>query len=242
MTAAEDDGVLNLGAGGEPLVVLHELPGAPRQPRRSAGLYHFAILVPSRKALGAALMRLVQTQTRLQGASDHLVSDALYLADPDGNGIEIYRDRPRDQWTYTGGEVDMATDPLDLQALLEDADGEAKLDPQTVIGHVHLHVSGLPSSLDFYHGLLGFDLMLRFGPSALFLSAGGYHHHLGLNTWAGEGAPPAPKDAAGLDHFTVVLPDVQALTAVASRVGAEPDGREIRLQDPSGNEVVLTYG
>lgn len=234
-----DGATLALSAGKEPLVVLHELAGAPPQPRGHSGLYHYAILTPSRKALGTALLRLAKAGKRLQGASDHLVSEALYLADPDGNGIEIYRDRPREEWTFTQGEVDMATDPLDLQSLLDEADAEAgPMDPETIIGHVHLHVGDLEAAYDFYHGTLGFDPMLRFGPSALFLSAGGYHHHLGVNVWAGLGAPPAPKNAAGLEHFTVVMPDEESLEKLAQKVGQTGD--RLRLADPSGNTVVVT--
>lgn len=240
LSAAERKGLVELNAGGEALVVLHELPGAPPQPRRSAGLYHFAILVPSRKALGNALLRFAESGNRLQGASDHLVSEALYLADPDGNGIEIYRDRPREQWTYTGQEIDMATNPLDLQALLDEADPSAPpMEAGTVIGHIHLHVSDLEGASRFYHGVLGFDVMLHFGPSALFLSAGGYHHHLGLNTWAGVGAPPAPKSSAGLEHFTVVVPGLEDLDLLAERAGAAAEGGVLQLRDPSGNDVAV---
>src|SRR5262249_53780909 len=153
---------------------------------------------------------------------DHLVSEALYLDDPDGNGIEIYRDRPRAEWPRSGGRIRMATDPLDLDGIVAELDRDDRpwdgLAPATVIGHVHLHVADLRAAEAFYHGVLGFDIITNYGGSALFVSAGGYHHHLGLNTWAGVGAPPSPADAAGLRRFAVVLPDPGALEQVAARV------------------------
>ena len=192
------DGVTQLNAGGADIVVLHENPQA-RRVSHTSGLYHFAILVPSRLELAKSLRRLAGTRWPLQGVADHLVSEALYLADPDGNGIEIYRDRPRDQWPHLNGQIRMATDPLDLDSLLSELEGHAEawtgLHPQTVLGHMHLHVGNLPQANQFYGEVIGLDLMTRFGNSALFMSAGGYHHHLGLNTWAGVGAPAAPPDA-----------------------------------------------
>ena len=183
--------------GVTPLLTLTELPGARPQPRRSTGLYHFALLLPSRQDLAQTLQRLVAARYPLTGASDHLVSEALYLDDPDGNGIEIYRDRPRSEWNYDGDAIRMVVDPLDLRVLLDEAtDGKSSppgIAAGTTIGHVHLHVSDIASSKAFYHGVLGFDIMTEALPGALFVSAGGYHHHLGLNVWAGVGAPPAPR-------------------------------------------------
>jgi catechol 2,3-dioxygenase len=232
-----------LGAGGPDLLVLSESETAPRV-HGTTGLYHFAILVPTRADLGRALRRLVDTRTVLQGASDHGVSEALYLADPDGNGIEIYRDRPREQWPFVPGGLRMGADPLDLDGILAEPDGATNsgLAPETVIGHVHLHVSHLDAAERFYVGVLGFDLTQRYGPSALFVSAGGYHHHIGLNTWAGVGAPPPPAGAIGLEHFVVELPDAAALGDTAARldaagVASERDDRTLRAHDPSGNAV-----
>ena len=217
-----DDRTAWLGAGADDLLILSQCESAPRV-RGTTGLYHFAILVPSRLDLAHALRRLVATDTILQGAADHGVSEALYLADEDGIGIEIYRDRPRQDWPVIGGELRMGADPMDLDALLAEA-GRARsgagLPAGTVIGHVHLHVSRLDDAHGFYVGLLGFDLMQRYGPSALFVAAGGYHHHIGLNTWAGVGAPPPPPGAIGLRHFVVQLPNQAALAAVADRVAA----------------------
>lgn len=237
--------VVELRAGDAPLLLLHELPGAQRKPAGTTGLYHLAILTPSRRELARTLARLAEARYPLGGASDHLVSEALYLDDPDGNGLEIYADRPRSAWPRAGHEVRMAVDPLDLEGLLAARGDEpwAGLTDEAVIGHVHLHVATLPATEAFYGGVLGFELMQRF-PSALFMAAGGYHHHLGLNTWAGVGAPPAPDDAAGLRRFTILLPDEGAREAVAQRVRAaglplEEQAEGLLLRDPSHNALLL---
>lgn len=221
---SRDRTTATLGAGGNAaLVQLSERRGAIRRPRRSSGLYHFAILVPSRAALGRSLRRLAERRWPLSGASDHLVSEALYLDDPDGLGIEIYRDRPRHAWQHDGGEVVMATEPLDLTDVANEpgADGAwPGLEADTAIGHVHLHVPDLGRAEQLYCEGVGFTPMLRRYPGALFVAAGGYHHHLGLNVWAGLGAPPPPENAVGLSGFTVearALPP-QAITDEASGV------------------------
>jgi catechol 2,3-dioxygenase len=169
--------------------------------------------VPSRAALGRSLRRLAEQRWPMSGAADHLVSEALYLSDPDGLGIEIYRDRPRDTWRMSStGEMAMATDPLDLQGVHDEPGAEtawAGLESGTVMGHVHLHVPHLDTAEAFYCGRIGFDAMVRGYPGALFVSAGGYHHHLGLNTWVGAGAPPPPADAVGLRSFTIESSAVQ---------------------------------
>jgi len=198
--------------GGRVLIELHERKDAIAKPRRSSGLFHFAILVPSRAALGRSLRRLAEKRWPLSGAADHLVSEALYLNDPDGLGIEIYRDRPKDSWRVVGGELAMATDPLDLQAVHDEPGAETPwngLESGTVMGHVHLHVPHLDTAEAFYCGRIGFEPMVRRYPGALFVSAGGYHHHLGLNTWSGVGAPPPPENAAGLRSFTIESKTVQ---------------------------------
>ncbi len=193
--------------GGRTLIEMHEGTDAVAKPRRCAGLYHFAILVPSRAALGRTLRRLADQRWPISGAADHLVSEALYLDDPDGLGIEIYRDRPRDTWRSSStGEIAMATDPLDLQAIHDEPGAETPwsgLDADTRMGHVHLHVPHLDMAEAFYCAKIGFDAMVRGYPGALFVAAGGYHHHLGLNTWVGVGAPPPPDDAVGLRGFTI---------------------------------------
>jgi catechol 2,3-dioxygenase len=241
-------GVALLGAGGEDIVVLHENPQA-RRARGTSGLYHFAVLVPSRVELAKSLKRLTETQWPVQGFADHLVSEAIYLPDPDGNGIEIYRDRPRGEWPRLNGHIRMATDPLDLDGILAELDGRDEawtgLNPQTVLGHMHLHVGNLPQANAFYGDVIGLDLITRFGNSALFMSAGGYHHHLGLNTWAGVGAPPPPPDAIGLRYFTMKLPQASEVGAIADRVrengGAiEEIDEGLLVRDPFQNGVLLT--
>jgi len=198
--------------GGRVLIALHERTDAIPKLRRSAGLYHFAILVPSRAALGRSLRRLAEKRWPISGAADHLVSEALYLSDPDDLGIEIYRDRPRDSWRMVDGEMAMATDPLDLDAIHNEPGAETPwqgLEAGTVMGHVHLHVPHIDTAEDFFCGRIGFDPIVRRYPGALFVSAGGYHHHLGLNTWVGAGAPPPPENAVGLRAFTIESATVQ---------------------------------
>jgi catechol 2,3-dioxygenase len=245
-----DDGTIGLGpAGGPALVELRGDSSAPRLNRRAPGLYHLAILLPTRLDLAFALARLVQTQWPLDGASDHLVSEALYLSDPDGNGIEIYRDRPRTDWRYDSGQLQMSTLPLDLNDLVGQLRGPTEMQAETPagtrIGHVHLQVSELGEAEAFYHGVLGFDVVVRGYPGALFVSAGGYHHHIGLNTWHSAGTGPAPAGSVGLRSFTVELPDQRALTEVLGRVEAAgipttqtPDG--VFVRDPFANGVVLS--
>ena len=208
--------------GGRVLIELHERKDAVAKPRRSAGLYHFAILVPSRAALGRSLRRLAEKRWPMSGAADHLVSEALYLNDPDGLGIEIYRDRPRDQWRVVDGELAMSTDPLDLQAIHDEPGAEKPwrgLDAGTIMGHVHLHVPHLDTAEAFYCGRIGFEPIVRRYPGALFVAAGGYHHHLGLNTWAGVGAPPPPEHAVGLRGFTIESAQLQDSKVVDPTAG-----------------------
>ena len=240
------DDVASLGAGSTRLLALIRTTG-PRKARGTTGLYHFALLVPTRADLAGVLRRLVRTSTRMHGFADHGVSEALYLADPDRNGIEVYRDRARAEWPRVGGELQMVVDPLDVDDLLSDpAASESEPMPLgTVMGHVHLHVADLVSAHEFYVRVLGFEVTQRFGPGALFVSAGGYHHHLGLNTWAGVGAPPPMADAVGLRHYTIVLPDAAALDRVLGRVTdaglpieSTPDGSLVR--DPAENGILLT--
>ncbi len=233
------------GEGGESVLRLVENPAARPAPR-STGLYHFAILVPTRQDLGRALTRLAQTRTPLQGASDHGVSEALYLADPDQNGIEIYRDRAPEDWPRQSGRLLMRTDPLDLDGLLaeRDAANGAPMAAGTRLGHVHLHVADLDAALGFYRDVLGFELQQMYGSQAAFVSAGGYHHHIGLNTWRGLGAPPPPPDSIGLREFEVTLPAGAALDELAARLAGAGIATvlqrdAIRVADPSGNRIVL---
>ena len=245
-----EDGTIALGIAGEaPLVVLHGDASAPALDPRATGLFHLAILVPTRQDLAVALARLANARWPLAGASDHLVSEALYLSDPDGNGIEIYRDRPREEWPRRDGTIEMATLPLDLHALIAELPPEASELPAlaptgTVIGHVHLQVAELAEIEAFYNRVLGFDVVVRTYPGALFVSAGGYHHHIGLNTWNSRGGSRPAEGAVGLRHYEVVLPDADALASVLARVSAAGLNVESRddgslVRDPSGNSVLL---
>ena len=244
------NGVRRMGTGDSSAPSVVELvgdPDAPPRPRGTSGLFHLAILVPTRADLARALQRVAEAGGRLSGASDHLVSEALYLTDPEGNGIELYRDRPREEWLVRDGVLQMDTLPLDLDGVLSELrreDAGAGMPAGTRIGHVHLNVGDLAAAEAFYSGALGFDVTVRGYPGALFVSAGGYHHHLGLNTWAGEGAPPPPEGSRGLREFEILLPSGEALAAEEDRLreaGFEPTREEGRLRatDPSGNQVVL---
>jgi catechol 2,3-dioxygenase len=206
--------------------------------------------VPDRAELARSLARVVGAGWRLTGASDHLVSEALYLQDPEGNGIEIYRDRPRDQWGHERGELRMATLPLDLDAVLGELEpGEAPnggAPAGTTMGHVHLRVADIPAAEGFYNGALGLDVMVRSYPGALFVAAGGYHHHIGLNTWQSQGASPPPEGSLGLDRFELVLPTTGAVDEAAERLGERGDPVRVEggvlATDPSGNRVLLRSG
>ena len=210
-----------MGVGEEDLLVLYEEPEA-RRAGRHAGLYHYALLFSSREELAHAALRLAATRTRIQGASDHGTHEAIYLPDPDGHGIELAADRPRERWPrtleYAGGPH-----PLDLDGLLAVVDGEEPRDEAgsgLAIGHVHLHVGDLERGLGFYRDVLGFELTALMPGAAAFVAAGGYHHHLGFNVWRGEGVPPAPQGGVGLRHWTVVLEDPRQVADVAERVRA----------------------
>jgi catechol 2,3-dioxygenase len=239
--------VLTASDGSLPLVELVERPGtAAIQPHSRLGLYHFALLVPDRIALGRFLEHLAHTGTRM-GASDHLVSEAIYLRDPDGLGIEVYADRPRADWRHVNGQIEMATAPLDTESLLALAKGDSwtGMAEGTVMGHVHLHVADLDIASRFYHGALGFDRTVWSYPGALFLSAGGYHHHLGLNTWAGRDAVLPSEREARLLEWRLRFPSSSAAGAAARRLReaghevSEADGDWI-VDDPWGTRMRLT--
>lgn len=243
----ETEDQASLGAGGRTLLVLTGIPGAVKVPRHS-GLYHFAILTPSRRALGKSLRNLIDTGAEIQGGADHLVSEAIYLADPDGNGIEIYRDRPRDEWQDENGQLKMATDPLDFQGILETTNGLngswGGLEEGTRLGHMHLHVTNLEQAASFYEKVLGFDFQLNYMNSATFLSAGGYHHHIGLNTWNGVGAPSNPPDAVGLKYFSVNLVGDDEIRLLSERLDrAQWPYEEVHsgmlVRDPSENGIIF---
>jgi len=235
------DGLAVLGAGERPLLRLIERPGARPKPHSTAGLYHFAVLLPDRTALGRLLLNLLKYGVPIEGAADHLVSEAIYLRDPDGNGIEIYRDKPRQEWPMAGSEVRMANAPLDFEGIVAAAGDEPwhGIEPGTRVGHVHLQVSDLAKAERFYCELLGFNIMQRWR-GALFVSAGGYHHHIGLNVWASLGGPPAPEDSAGLEYFEVVVPSAEDLRGLAAALAQEGVGfSEVRTDD--GRPAIRTH-
>jgi len=239
--------VASLGVPGRELVVLREEPGAVPA-RGVAGLFHLALLLPERADLARWLAHAAQAQIPLAGLSDHFVSEAIYLDDPDGHGIEIYADRPRETWE---GQVArrLTTEPLDVGDLLatlgDPVPGDfGGLPPGTTMGHVHLRVADVPASTRFYHGVLGFGAMAVLGRSAAFLGAGGYHHHIGVNTWGSAGAPAAPPGTATLVKTAIVLPDDAAREPVFARAAAaghpgEASETGIVIRDPAGIALEL---
>ncbi|MBI5840214.1 MAG: VOC family protein [Chloroflexi bacterium] len=248
----------DLTTGGADLLRLTEQPNVKKY-RRVTGLYHFAVLFPSRRELARAMARLFAMQYP-NYPTDHVMTKTTYLDDPDGNGIELYAESPEDgtfaiegdQFVTrrTDGTFSDGREPLDVDALLRHLKKDDRLDvsipKETRLGHVHLHVRNVNEAVDFYHGVLGFDVMgVSKSFRAAFVSAGGYHHHLGLNTWQGEGAPPPPPDAVGLRYFTVELPDQKSLDDVIARVDAAgiPSNQTengLLVHDPSQNGVMLT--
>ena len=220
----DDAGRASLGTGGEDLLVLVEETAAGLGGRH-AGLYHFALLFDSREELARAVVRLAETRTRIEGASDHGVSEAIYLRDPDDNGIELYVDRPRSEWPaprHPDEKIAMYTIALDVQALVRTVQHEPSrpfAGPGLRTGHLHLHVGDVERGLAFYRDVLGFEVMVNLG-SAAFVSAGGYHHHLGFNVWLGSDVQPRPAHTAGLRHWTVLLESAEEVDAVRARVDA----------------------
>jgi catechol 2,3-dioxygenase len=237
------------GQDKKPLLELIEVPGAAPQPRRATGLYHVAILFPTRADLGRELIRVARAGVQI-GQGDHLVSEALYISDPDDNGLELYRDRPRNEWQWTNGMVEMATDPVDIRGLVEEGERDAEpwevIPAGTRVGHIHLQVGDIKEAREFYHTILGFDVtadLSQYG--ALFVSAGGYHHHIGLNTWHSRGAKPTPADAAGLQTFVIAIPSREGLQEVKARLLAhqvpfEEQEDLIRVDDPWSNHIILS--
>ena len=247
-----------LGAGGADLLQLVEQPGLKKY-HHVTGLYHFAIVFPNRRELARVVARLFNLKYR-NFPTDHIMTKSTYLDDPEGNGIELYAESPEDgKFTIENGDfvtrrsdgtLSDGREALNLEDLFSHLKPEDSLDvsipPETRVGHVHLHVRNVDEAVSFYHGVLGFDVMgVSSSFQAAFVSAGGYHHHIGLNSWQGEGAPPPPADAVGLDYFTIVLPNVKALEEVTARIedaGIKVNQTEkgLQVQDPSENRVLLT--
>ncbi len=237
-----DDGRAALGAGGEDLIVLVEDRDA-RPAIDCTGLFHLAILVPSRLELAHSLQRVIYARAPLTGFADHLVCESLYLNDPDGNGVEVYADRDPDDWASEDGHVRMATDPLDLYLVLASGTGRS-LPPEqvelgTVIGHVHLRVASSTGAEAFYRETLGLDVMVRWERSSL-LAAGGYHHHVGVNHAASDGAPPPPPGSLGMREFELRVGESD-LDRLRARLGpgAEQDDGRLLAVDPSGNRILV---
>ena len=227
---------------GTPPLLLTEFPGARPKPPRTTGLYHIAIRYPTRRELARAFKRLYDDGSEFQGFSDHLVSEAIYLADPDGNGVELYVDRPREAWVSRAGQIEMATEALDMDNLLgeldEDESASKEADPKTDMGHVHLHVSDLQKAERLYHTTLGFDITQRSYPGALFMSAGGYHHHIGVNTWAGRDASAPPAGSAGLLSVGIKVPTRETTDVLKKRLDEHQIPYDIQTLDIIQKEVL----
>lgn len=234
-----------LSATGAPphQIILTARPDAIARPPHTSGLYHVAIRLPDRPALARLFYRLVSLSIPFEGFADHLVSEALYLPDIDGNGLELYRDRPRESWPMTNGQVAMSNAPIDVEALLQEGAHAQEtwqgIDAGTDIGHIHLHVGDLKRAEEFYVDLLGMDVMQRSFPGALFVAAGGYHHHIGLNIWAGRNIPPTPENAVGLRHFSIEVPDAEAWRALVARI--EDAGKSISQIDETGLDGITVH-
>ena len=247
ITHERRDDSVSLGAGGEDHLVLTEDPTARRAGHHS-GLYHVAILHPSRLELARAVLRLATTRTTIDGASDHTISEAIYLADPDGNGIELAADRPREAWPSMADPSLGIIQPLDLNALAGLAAGEEvapHVDPAARVGHVHLYVGDIDAATRFYRDLIGFEVQMAI-PGAMFVSAGGYHHHIGFNTWRGRGIPSQPPGVVGLGYWTLILETADEMATVVSRLNAagaatEPHEGGILARDPSGIAVHIRF-
>ncbi|WP_413302748.1 VOC family protein [Bacillus sp. 1P10SD] len=228
------------------ILSLEQPEGVVPKQGKTTGLYHFAILLPDQSDLANIVIHLVDKGIRF-GSSDHLVSEALYLHDPDGNEIEIYRDRTPSEWKWNGNEVEMAVDPLDFENLLKHATPDKpwqRMPKETVMGHIHLHVSELIKTEEFYVKGLGMDVVNRFGRQALFLSYGKYHHHVGVNTWNGVGAPAPAKNSVGLDSFTLIFDNEETrkqTVAKLQQIGAEviEENNQFITFDPSGIAIKL---
>ncbi len=225
------------------LVTLEQPDGVTPKQGRTTGLYHFALLLPERKDLAVFLRHLLETGYRF-GAADHFVSEALYLDDPDGNGIEVYRDRPSSEWTWKDGKVVMATEQLDGTSILAESDAPfTGLPDKTIMGHIHLHVAHLAEAEKFYQEGLGFQIVSYY-PQAVFMSTGGYHHHIAVNTWQGTGAPRRAASSVGLNWYTLVFPSEGARQQTIKQLQAAgaavtETSSDYVTEDPAGNRIRL---
>lgn len=228
-----------------PLFNFFEDTNALRKPPKATGLYHIAIRLPDRKSLGSLLARIIESGYPLVGAADHLVSEAIYLNDPEGNGLELYCDRKRSEWPMVAGQIAMGTNPLDVESLINEArtveNTQTNIPASSDIGHIHLSISNLNRSETFYQEYLGLDVTQRSYPGALFLSAGGYHHHIGLNIWSSRDASPPPPGTMGLISFDLIVGDVsihseiqRRLTRSSIKFNVLTDTNSFSVTDPDG--------
>ena len=237
-----------LSAGSRSIMRIEAVPAAQRQPHGTTGLYHVAILLPDRATLIVKMAQIAAARYPISGYADHLVSEAFYLNDPDGNGLEIYRDRPRDQWPRVDGQIQMASNPIDLDEFFSTVSAPAlPTDPSlpvgTTLGHMHLRVGNIPVALQFYHNVLGFDLITTM-PNALFLSAGGYHHHIGMNIWESRNGQAPPESSVGLREFSIWLPDIAERDRLvaqmeASGIAVEHQSDTVLVRDPWQTQIAL---
>ncbi|MDM5205846.1 VOC family protein [Cytobacillus kochii] len=231
--------------GNQTLVQLHAPEGLQKKELRRTGLYHFAILLPTRNDLAKIIRHFIKVNYPLQGASDHDVSEALYLADPDGNGIEIYADRPKTSWDWRGEEVVMGTNALDVQSIMSEWDGNEwnGMPNETIMGHIHLHVNNIEEAKTFYCEGLGFEVVTHYGNQALFISTGKYHHHIGLNIWNGTMAVAPSANSVGMAFYTLVFPKNKLEQAVerlqAMNIEVERQADSYMVSDPAGNNIKL---
>lgn len=243
-TSTGQDTVQLSTRGGSALLALTAIPNTRNRPQGAVGLYHFALLFPTRRELGKVLLHLFEARWAFHGFADHGVSEAAYLSDPDGNGIELYADRPATDWPRIDGNIAMTTFALNVNSLIRAVDGEEwnGAHPRTRVGHLHLHVTDLERAERFYREVIGFEVTNRSYPGAVFLAAGGYHHHLGLNTWLRD--QPRAQDVAGLLSYELLVPNEQERAGLLARardheVAVEPRGETHALADPDGNLVLV---
>lgn len=229
-------------------LLLREDKNAIYKPKGTTGLFHIAIKLPNRKELARVFLRLFNNRIKFQGFSDHLVSEAIYLQDPDENGIELYADRPREEWPYNMGQVEMATLPLNLNTITDELDDRNVwngIHPDTEIGHIHLNVSDLKKAQNFYSFILGMNVTNSAYNGAMFFSAGGYHHHIGTNVWSSRNGSPAPSNSVGLLSFTITIPDPDYINLITNRAkeaglhSASFDGKSAEVKDFDGNKIIL---
>lgn len=245
----DKEAILSAG-GNEPYILkLVENKTAKFAHRDNTGLYHIAILLPSRKELARVFIRLFNNKVKFHGFSDHLVSEAIYFLDPDENGIELYVDKPKELWKWNNGEVEMATLPLNLNDItkeLDDKDVWNGIHPDTRIGHIHLKVSSIAKAEQFYSGVIGFNITTASYPGALFMAAGGYHHHVGANVWHSRNSSPPPENSLGMIGFTIKVPDTEYMklieqSAIDLKIEIEkPSSNELLLKDFDSNKIRLT--